>query len=197
MRFIRQAQKARHDYADVLDAAFRTDAGHLEKSLSIILKLGRYGIASRAVFQLAREFPALFSSIAVKSIPSPTQAPTNETDLNFGLALRRIVGKKEKEYLGRLRTLQRETRRATFHDNARPVSLSMRRYSSWGFTTRTLSFYRLFASLEWVRDLATSATNFWPFTRSLFARPRATRSSTPPGHFLLLDTIKYMTVINP
>lgn len=55
MCFIRQAQRAMHDYADVLDAAFRTDAGHLEKWLSIILKLGRYGTASRAFFQLARE----------------------------------------------------------------------------------------------------------------------------------------------
>lgn len=44
-------------YADLLNAAFCTNAGHLEKWLMIILKLGRYGIASWAFFQLTMIYP--------------------------------------------------------------------------------------------------------------------------------------------
>jgi hypothetical protein len=39
--------------------------------LSAILKLGRYGIALKALIRLAFECPALFNPIVVEAIPAP------------------------------------------------------------------------------------------------------------------------------
>ncbi|KAJ6084304.1 hypothetical protein N7486_011104 [Penicillium sp. IBT 16267x] len=102
MRFLRLAQRAKHDYLDLLNAAFRSDVGHLEKWLLIIFKLGRYGIASRAFFQLAMELPALFSPMVVESVPAPGKISVKNNEVDLGLALRRLFGTKEEEYIGRL-----------------------------------------------------------------------------------------------
>lgn len=71
IQLIRHAQRAKHDYAELLNAAFRIDTGQLEKWLLIILKIGRYGVASRAFAELAIENPTLFDRMTVHSLAPP------------------------------------------------------------------------------------------------------------------------------
>ena len=102
VKFLRHSQRAKHDYADLLNAAFSTNAGHLEKWVLIILKLGRYGIASRAFFQIVMELPALFDPMNVESVPVRGKTPIYTRELNLVRVLRRLVGSKEEECLRRL-----------------------------------------------------------------------------------------------
>jgi hypothetical protein len=52
--YIRWAQEARRDFSDILQTAFATTrTGTLPHWASIIFTLGRYGVASRALVQLA------------------------------------------------------------------------------------------------------------------------------------------------
>lgn len=71
LKFIRHAQRAKHNYAELLHASFRTDTGQLEIWLLILLELGRYGIASRAFAQLAFEQPTLIAHMAVHPVMAP------------------------------------------------------------------------------------------------------------------------------
>lgn len=101
-QFIQHAQRARHDYAELLYAAFRTDTGQLEKWLLIIFKLGRYGIASRAFAQFALEQPALIDRMTVHSVTVPEKIPIPNSGVDLGLVLRRLDGSKVEGYLHRL-----------------------------------------------------------------------------------------------
>ncbi|KAJ5220864.1 uncharacterized protein N7469_009751 [Penicillium citrinum] len=84
LNFLRHAQRAKHDYAELLHASFRTDSGQLEKWLLIIFKLGRYGIASRAFAQLAFEQPTLIARMTVHPVMAPEELPISPPELDLG-----------------------------------------------------------------------------------------------------------------
>lgn len=102
MHYLRRAQEAKHDYVDLLNAAFCTEAEYLQKWVSIIFKLGRYAIASRAFCQLAVEIPALFNPMVVSAISSPDKVSVPDDEVDLGQTLRRLFGTQEKEYIRRL-----------------------------------------------------------------------------------------------
>lgn len=72
---VKWAQKARAFYLDLLRAAFSTKPHSLPRWIYIIFKLGRYGIASKALVQLAFEFPALFNPVIVEPVVAPLWTP--------------------------------------------------------------------------------------------------------------------------
>jgi hypothetical protein len=94
-RYIRLAQKARHDYLELLDVVFLINPDSGLKWISILFKLGRYGIASRALVHLAVEFPALFGLMIVETVPASGRVVFRREDLSLILALRRVVGDPE------------------------------------------------------------------------------------------------------
>ncbi|CAI7621182.1 unnamed protein product [Penicillium pancosmium] len=102
LEFIRHAQRAKHDYAELLYASFRTDTGQLEKWLLIIFKLGRYGIASRAFAQLALEQPTLIAGMTVHAVMAPEEIPISHPGLDLDLILRRLDSSRVEIYLRRL-----------------------------------------------------------------------------------------------
>lgn len=101
-RYIREAQDARRDYSDILQAASATQTGTLPHWVSLILKLGRYSVASRALVQLALEFPSLFVPMVVEAVPAPPKVPFVAEDLTLTGVLKRVVAGRESEYTSRL-----------------------------------------------------------------------------------------------
>ena len=102
MRYIREAQDARRDYSTILQAASATQTGTLPHWVSLILKLGRYGIASRAMVQLALEFPSLFNPMIVEAVSPPRKVPFVADGPALNNVLRRVVSGREAEYSSRL-----------------------------------------------------------------------------------------------
>ena len=91
---VKWAQKARVFYLDLLRAAFSTKTHSLPRWIYIIFKLGRYGIASKALVQLAFEFPALFNPVIVEPVVAPLRTPFTfpEGEIPLTCVLRRVVG---------------------------------------------------------------------------------------------------------
>jgi hypothetical protein len=102
VRCIREAQDARRDYSAILQAASATQTGCLPHWVSLILKLGRYGVASRAMVQLVLEFPSLFNPMVVEAIPAPPKVPFVAEGPGLESVLRRAVAGREAEYTSRL-----------------------------------------------------------------------------------------------
>jgi hypothetical protein len=104
IRHIKWAQEAKRYHLDSLRAAFSTKTQQLPRWVYTIFKLGRYGIASRALVQLASEFPALFNPMTVEplSAPSKTQFTFPQDEMPLTCVLRRVVGGRETEYRARL-----------------------------------------------------------------------------------------------
>jgi hypothetical protein len=100
--YIRWAQEVRRDFSDILQAAFAARTGTLPHWASIIFKLGRYGVASRALVQLALEVPSLFSPMVVEAVPAPPKVPFSGQGRPLEDVLKRVVGGREAEYSGRL-----------------------------------------------------------------------------------------------
>jgi len=98
------AQKARRYFLDSLSAAFSTKDGALPRWVLTILKLGRYGVASRALVQLAIEFPAMFNTMMVEPLAAPAKIPVvvPETEEPLICVLRRVVGSRAEELKPRL-----------------------------------------------------------------------------------------------
>lgn len=101
---IRWAQEAKRHYLEFLKAAFSTKTQQLPRWISMIFKLGRYGIASRALVQLASEFPALFNPMIVEPVTAPlnTRFTIPEDEMPLTCVLKRVAGGREEEYLSRL-----------------------------------------------------------------------------------------------
>ncbi len=103
VRHIRWAQDAKRHHVEFLKAAFSTAAQPLPRWIYIIFKLGRYGIASKALVQLVSEFPSLFNPMTVETIMAPPKTRfTAQDEVPLTCVLRRVVGGREKDYLSRL-----------------------------------------------------------------------------------------------
>lgn len=104
VRYMKWAQKAKSCYLDFLKAAFAAKDQPLPRWVYTIFKLGRYGIASRALVQLASEFPALFNPMIVESVIAPSRTsfsiPKDEAPLTC--VLRRVIGARTEEHIPRL-----------------------------------------------------------------------------------------------
>lgn len=101
---IRRAQKAKRYYVEFLKAAFSTEAQPLPRWVRTIFKLGRYGVASRALVQLACECPYLVNPMIVEPVIAP---PKNrftlpEEDMPLKCVLRRVIGGRVEEFIPRL-----------------------------------------------------------------------------------------------
>ena len=79
--YIRWGQEVRRDFSDILHAAFITTTSTLLHRVSIIFKLGRYGVSLGALAQLAPEFPSLFSPMAMEAVLALSKAPFSVCDL--------------------------------------------------------------------------------------------------------------------
>lgn len=90
--YIRWAQRAKDEYFEFLKAAFSNSDQVLPRWISIIFKLGRYGIAARALVQTASELPALFNPIFVQPIAAPPKARFEilKEDMPLTCVLRRV-----------------------------------------------------------------------------------------------------------
>lgn len=92
--WVQWAQKARAYYLDHLQATFSSNLHPLLRWVRTIFKLGRYGIASKALIQLAVELPALFNPMIVEPVVAPSRTPFTIPDGEVPLTcvLRRVVG---------------------------------------------------------------------------------------------------------
>ncbi|KJF60364.1 uncharacterized protein CIMG_10488 [Coccidioides immitis RS] len=97
--YIKLARDVKHNYLELLNAAFSTDTIRCPKWIPIIFKLGQYGIAPRAFIQLAIEFPGLFNPMIVNAIAAPAKVPLQRGDVSLGLALQRLVGENQSRYV--------------------------------------------------------------------------------------------------
>ncbi len=104
IRYIQWAQKAKSHYLDFLKVAFSGKVQPLPRWVYTIFKLGRYGIASRALVQLAYELPALLNPMIVEPVTAPSRTPFTifEDEVPLTCVLRRIVGARTEEYISRL-----------------------------------------------------------------------------------------------
>ncbi len=102
--YIQWAQSARAYHLDLLQAAFSAKSQPLPRWIGTIFKLGRYGIASKALVQLAFEFPALLNPMIVEPVVAPSRTPFTipEDELPLTCVLRRVVGPRTPDYLPRL-----------------------------------------------------------------------------------------------
>ena len=91
LRFIKWSLRAKHPYRNLLMVAFSTGNQPLPRWVRIILKLGRYGVAAKALVRTAIELPALFNPIFVEPVPAPPKTqPTIQEQMPLTCALRRI-----------------------------------------------------------------------------------------------------------
>jgi hypothetical protein len=93
---------ASRDYSINLPGVSTTEARTTPHWVSVILKLGRYGVASRALAQLALEFPAMFNPMVVKAVPAPPKVPFVSEGVGLETVLRGIDAGREAEYTSRL-----------------------------------------------------------------------------------------------
>ncbi|KAL2356355.1 hypothetical protein BJ546DRAFT_838930, partial [Cryomyces antarcticus] len=77
-----------------LKAAFSTKTQQLPRWIHMIFKLLRYSVASRALVQLASEFPALFNPMIVEPVTAPpnTRSIISENEMPLTCVLKRVVG---------------------------------------------------------------------------------------------------------
>ena len=106
-RHIQWAQDAKRYHVEFLKAAFSTPAQTLPRWIYTIFKLGRYGIASKALVQFAVEVPSLFNPLVVETVTAPikTRFAVQKDKMPLTCVLRRVIGGHEEEYLSRLARL--------------------------------------------------------------------------------------------
>ncbi|KMU92132.1 hypothetical protein CIHG_09942 [Coccidioides immitis H538.4] len=78
IRYLKLAQNARHNYLEPLKALFSMEGFHWQKWSSSVFKLGRYGVASKALSQLAAEAPHLFNPMTVHAVTAPAGATADQ-----------------------------------------------------------------------------------------------------------------------
>ena len=98
VKYIIWAQKAKYNYLGFLKVAFPS-RDQLPRWIYTIFKLGRYGIASKAVLQLPSEFPALFNPMTVESLSAPqkTRLCAGSDTLPLSCVLKRVVNDRADE----------------------------------------------------------------------------------------------------
>ncbi|KAH8594334.1 hypothetical protein B0O99DRAFT_574074 [Bisporella sp. PMI_857] len=102
-KHVKWAQKAKKDYLDFLKLAFSTKDQRLPTWVYTVFKLGRYGIASRALVQLASEAPALFNPMTVEAVQAPAKfRVTTKDEAPLTCVLRRVVESRVEEFKPRL-----------------------------------------------------------------------------------------------
>ena len=74
LKCIKWAQKAKSQHRDLLILAFSKGDQLLPRWAQIVFKLGRYGIAAKALVRTACEIPALFNPILVEPVVAPPLA---------------------------------------------------------------------------------------------------------------------------
>lgn len=98
------AEKAKWEYSTYLEAVFVVQGTQLPPWVYNIYKLGRYAVASRAMCQLATEYPALFCPMRIESVQPPAKLvfsiPSAERPLSQ--VLRRVYGDRDDEVATRL-----------------------------------------------------------------------------------------------
>ena len=104
LEYIMWAQKAKKDYLGFLKAAFSARDQSLPRWIYTIFKLGRYGVASRALLQLPSEFPVLFNPMTVEPLLAPrkTRFSTRAEEMPLTCVLRRVVESRAEEFKPRL-----------------------------------------------------------------------------------------------
>ena len=124
LSYIRWAQKAKKTHLGFLKVAFSNSDQSLPRWLCIVFKLGRYGIAARALVQIASEIPALFNPIVVESIPAPRKARFSVRDeMPLTCVLRRVPEIRPEETLSRLARIWNTTDAEAFFRRSCSVDL--------------------------------------------------------------------------
>ncbi|KAL9127828.1 MAG: hypothetical protein Q9217_003368 [Psora testacea] len=125
--YIRWALKGRRHFVEFLKAAFSTATQPLPRWVYTIFKLGRYGIASKALGQLASEFPSLFNPMTVEAVvpPSKTRFMVAKDEMPLTCVLRRVVGGRENEYRSRLARVWNTDNAESFFREACSLSLTV------------------------------------------------------------------------
>ena len=142
-KHIAWAQKAKYNFVGFLKVAFPY-RDKLPRWISTIFKLGRYGIASKAILQLPSEFPALFNPMRVKSLPAPpkTRVCPELDPLPLSCVLKRVVTSRADEVKPQLARLW----------NTKDAEASFRKLCTLDSVVHAelqlLSFYDLFPQLK-------------------------------------------------
>jgi hypothetical protein len=104
--YIRWAQKAKNLYLNLLTAAFSIGDQSLPRWVCVVFKLGRYGIAAKALVQIASEIPALFNPMVVEPIPAPRKVRfTIRDEMALTCVLRRVPEIRAEETIPRLASI--------------------------------------------------------------------------------------------
>ncbi|TLS20443.1 uncharacterized protein PpBr36_11276 [Pyricularia pennisetigena] len=98
------AEKAKWEYSKYLDVAFSAQGSQPPRFIYSLYKLGRYAVASRALCQLASEFPALFCPMRIETVrPFPkVRFSLPNTERPLSRVLRRVIGEHEQEFATRM-----------------------------------------------------------------------------------------------
>jgi hypothetical protein len=90
--YIKWAQKAKSHYRDLLIFAFSRGDQLLPRWAQIVFKLGRYGIAAKALVRTACKIPALFNPILVEPVVAPplAQFVLRDEEAPLSCVLRRL-----------------------------------------------------------------------------------------------------------
>lgn len=101
---IRWAQNAKRYHVEFLKAAFPSEGQPLPRWVRTTFKLGRYGIASRALVQLASKVPALVNPMTVEPVIAPpkTHFTLSEEETPLTSVLRKVIEGMVKEFIPRL-----------------------------------------------------------------------------------------------
>lgn len=105
--YILWAEKAKWELSTYIEALFSAQGTGLPSWIYSIYKLGRYGVASRALCKLPAEFRALFCPMRIETIESISRLEFSITKGEHPLrdVLRRIAGGQEEEFARRLATI--------------------------------------------------------------------------------------------
>ncbi|KAL0929397.1 uncharacterized protein CTRU02_215563 [Colletotrichum truncatum] len=99
---VQWAEKAKWEYSNYLEAVFSVQGSQLPRWIYNIYKLGRYAVASRALCQLAAEYPDLFCPMRVETVQSSPKLIFSipDTEQPLSQVLRRLVGDREDDETG-------------------------------------------------------------------------------------------------
>ncbi|KAL8823912.1 MAG: hypothetical protein Q9191_005451 [Dirinaria sp. TL-2023a] len=127
VRHIQWAQDAKRYYVEFLKAAFSTTAQTLLRWIYTIFKLGRYGIAFKALAQFASEVPSLFNPLIVEIVTASakTRFAVQKDKIPLTCVLRRVVGGHEEEYLSRLARIWNTEDSETYFQKACSLNLTV------------------------------------------------------------------------
>lgn len=102
--YVLWAERAKWEYSQHLELVFGAQGTQSPKFLHNIYKLGRYAVASRALCQLASEFPALFCPMRIETVNSFPKISFSlpDTERPLSQVLRRVVGDREQEFATKL-----------------------------------------------------------------------------------------------